>query len=629
MKHIVVGTAGHIDHGKTSLIKALTGRETDTLGEEKKRGISINLGFTYFDLPSGKTVGIVDVPGHEKFIKNMLAGASGLDVVVLVVAADEGMMPQTIEHIDILSYLNIKNGLVVMTKCDMVDDEMLELAEEDISEGLLGTFLEGARIIRVDSISKRGIDDLIEELDKMTDEVEEKNTNLPARLNVDRVFSVKGFGTVVTGTIIEGMISVNEDLEIYPSKKKATVRTIQVHGNNVDTAYAGQRTAINLSNVKVSDIARGDIIAAPDSMLDSMMLDVKIKLLNHDNCKLDNWDRLKLYHGTREILCRAVPLEKESMKPGEEGYVQLRLEERIVCKKLDPFVIRTYSPMDTIGGGIIIDVANVKHGINKHTNKVIEELKIKESGDTGQVLEIYLKLNSFKFPKKEDMMSYVGINKSHLEDLLERLTYEGKLVDINGKKIHIDYLELLENKLIKILTDYHEENPLRLGMPKQEAGNKVESTFKAKDIDSLLEHMIMRGCVKLEANVVSLKDFVIKRNPEDIAIQNEINTRLKRMGYSDIVTIEDLAESNKKRKQVIDSMIGSDLVLLDEEYVMSMELYKQAIDRVKEYIGTNGPMAIADFRDMMGSSRKISMLILENLDKEKITKRIENKRVLC
>src|SRR3712207_3060929 len=629
MKHIVVGTAGHIDHGKTSLIKALTGRETDTLGEEKKRGISINLGFTYFDLPSGKTVGIVDVPGHEKFIKNMLAGASGLDVVVLVVAADEGMMPQTIEHIDILSYLNIKNGLVVMTKCDMVDDEMLELAEEDISEGLLGTFLEGARIIRVDSISKRGIDDLIEELDKMTDEVEEKNTNLPARLNVDRVFSVKGFGTVVTGTIIEGMISVNEDLEIYPSKKKATVRTIQVHGNNVDTAYAGQRTAINLSNVKVSDIARGDIIAAPDSMLDSMMLDVKIKLLNHDNCKLDNWDRLKLYHGTREILCRAVPLEKESMKPGEEGYVQLRLEERIVCKKLDPFVIRTYSPMDTIGGGIIIDVASVKHGINKHTKKVIEELKIKESGDPRQVLEIYLKLNSFKFPKKEDMMSYVGINKSHLEDLLERLTDEGKLVDINGKKIHIDYLGLLENKLIKILTDYHEENPLRLGMPKQEAGNKVESTFKSKDIDSLLEHMVLRGRVKLESNLVSLKDFVIKRNPEDIAIQKEINTRLKRMGYSDMVTIEELAEANKKRKQVIDSMIGSDLVLLDEEYVISMELYKQAVDRVKEYIGVNGPMAIADFRDMMGSSRKISMLILENLDKEKITKRVENKRVLC
>jgi len=629
MKHIVVGTAGHIDHGKTSLIKALTGRETDTLGEEKKRGISINLGFTYFDLPSGKTVGIVDVPGHEKFIKNMLAGASGLDMVVLVVAADEGMMPQTVEHIDILSYLNIKNGLVVMTKCDMVDDEMLGLAEEDISEGLVGTFLEGAKIIRVDSISRRGIDDLIEELDKMTDEVEEKNTNLPARLNVDRVFSVKGFGTVVTGTIIEGKISINEDLEIYPSKKKATVRTIQVHGNNVDIAYAGQRTAINLSNIKVSDIDRGDIIAAPDSMLDSMMLDVKIKLLNHDNCKLDNWDRLKLYHGTREILCRAVPLEKESMKPGEEGYVQLRLEERIVCKKLDPFVIRTYSPMDTIGGGIIIDVASVKHGINKHTKKVIEELKIKESGDPRQVLEIYLKLNSFKFPKKEDMMSYVGINKSHLEDLLERLTDEGKLVDINGKKIHIDYLGLLENKLIKILTDYHEENPLRLGMPKQEAGNKVESTFKSKDIDSLLEHMVLRGRVKLESNLVSLKDFVIKRNPEDIAIQKEINTRLKRMGYSDMVTIEELAEANKKRKQVIDSMIGSDLVLLDEEYVISMELYKQAVDRVKEYIGVNGPMAIADFRDMMGSSRKISMLILENLDKEKITKRVENKRVLC
>lgn len=628
MKHIVVGTAGHIDHGKTSLIKALTGRETDTLDEEKKRGISINLGFTYFDLPSGKSVGIVDVPGHEKFIKNMLAGASGLDMVVLVVAADEGMMPQTIEHIDILSYLNIKNGLVVMTKCDMVDDEMLELAEEDIKEGLVGTFLEGSKVIKVDSLSKRGIDDLIKELDIMTEEVEEKNTSLPARLNVDRVFSVKGFGTVVTGTIIEGKISVNDDLQIYPSNKKATVRSIQVHGSNVDTAYAGQRTAINLSNIKVTDIDRGYIIAAPDSMLDSMMLDVKIKLLKHDNCKLENWDRLKLYHGTREILCRAVPLEKESMKPGEEGYVQLRLEEKIVCKKLDPFVIRTYSPMDTIGGGIIVDVANVKHGINKHTPKVIEELKIKESGNHKDILDIYLRLNSFKFPKIEDMMSYVGVNKSIIEDLIKDLEEEKKIVDINGKKVHVEYLELLENKLIRILEVYHKENSLREGMPKQEAGSKVESTFKAKDIDAFLDCLVARGSVKMVSNLVSLKDFKVEKNSDDIAIQKNINSKLLKMGFSDILTIEELAEGDKRRKQVIDSMIGTDLVLLGEEYLMSMELYKKAIDRVKDFIGKSGPMAIADFRDMMGSSRKISMLILENFDKEKITKRVENKRVL-
>lgn len=628
MKHIVVGTAGHIDHGKTSLIKALTGRETDTLEEEKKRGISINLGFTYFDLPSGKSVGIVDVPGHEKFIKNMLAGASGLDMVVLVVAADEGMMPQTIEHIDILSYLNIKNGLVVMTKCDMVDEEMLELAEEDIKEGLVGTFLEGAKVMKVDSISKRGIGELIEELDLMTEDVEEKNTNLPARLNVDRVFSVKGFGTVVTGTIIEGTISVNDELQIYPSSKKATVRSIQVHGSNVDTAYAGQRTAINLSNIKVADVDRGYTLAAPDSMLDSMMIDVKIKLLKHDNCKLDNWDRLKLYHGTREILCRAVPLERVSMKPGEEGYVQLRLEEKIVCKKLDPFVIRTYSPMDTIGGGMIIDVSDVKHGINKHTQKVIEELKIKESGDPKSILDIYLKLNSYKFPRTEDMMSYAGVSRDIVMSILESLEKEGLVVDLNGHKVHSDYMNLLEDKLVSILEKYHKEYSLRVGMPKQEAGGKVESSFKAKDIDAFLDKLVDRGKVKVLSNMVSLKDFAVKLSPEEESIKKQINKKLMSFGYSDICTIEELADSNKLRKKVIDSMIGDDIVLLGDEYIMSRVLYDKAVGKVRDFIGQNKEMAIADFRDMMGSSRKISMLMLENMDREKITKRVENKRVL-
>lgn len=260
MKNVVIGTAGHIDHGKTTLIKALTGRETDTLDEEKKRGISINLGFTYFDLPNNRRAGIVDVPGHEKFIKNMLAGASGIDIVLLVVAADEGVMPQTVEHLDILSFLNIKNGIVVLTKSDTVDDEFRELVKEDICEKIKGTFLEDAEIIEVDSISKRGIDTLIEKIDKMSDDIEDKNENSPARLNIDRVFSIKGFGTVITGTLIEGKISIEDDLVIYPQVLKTKIRSIQVHGENKDTAYAGQRTAINISNVKVDDIKRGDVL---------------------------------------------------------------------------------------------------------------------------------------------------------------------------------------------------------------------------------------------------------------------------------------------------------------------------------------------------------------------------------
>lgn len=628
MKHIVVGTAGHIDHGKTSLIKALTGRATDTLDEEIKRGISINLGFTYFNLPSGKNVGIVDVPGHEKFIKNMLAGASGLDMVLLVIAADEGMMPQTIEHIDILSYLNIKKGLVVMTKCDMVDDEMIELAEDDIREGLVGTFLEGSDILRVDSLSKRGIAELIQKIDEMSEEVEEKNNNLPARLNIDRVFSIKGFGTVVTGTIIEGQIKLNDELEIYPRGKKAIVRNIQVHGNNEEEAFAGQRTAINLANIKVNDIERGDILAAPDSLLESMMIDVKIKLLKHEGCKIENWDRLKLYHGTREILCRAVPLEKEVMKAGDEGFVQLRLEEKIVCKKQDPFVIRTYSPMDTIGGGVIIDVSKEKHSINKHIGEVIEELRIKESGDEKSILEVFLKNNSSTYPKISDMMSYVSLSKEKIEEILSQLKADGKIVEINNRIIHIDYFDFLEGKLMGILEKYHKANPLKIGMLKQEAGTKVDSSFKAKDIDAFLALVVEDDRIKIINNLISLKEFEVKLSDEQKKMKSQLESKLDSMGYNDISTIDDICDGNKAKKEVLDSMIGTEVQLLDDEYIISTKLYEEAKGKMIDFIKKNGEMSLAEFRDMMDSSRKICMIILESFDKQKITKRVENKRVL-
>lgn len=628
MKHIVVGTAGHIDHGKTSLIKALTGRATDTLDEEIKRGISINLGFTYFNLPSGKNVGIVDVPGHEKFIKNMLAGASGLDMVLLVIAADEGMMPQTIEHIDILSYLNIKKGLVVMTKCDMVDDEMIELAEDDIREGLIGTFLEGSDILRVDSLSKRGIAELIQKIDEMSEEVEEKNNNLPARLNIDRVFSIKGFGTVVTGTIIEGQIKLNDELEIYPRGKKAIVRNIQVHGNNEEEAFAGQRTAINLANIKVNDIERGDILAAPDSLLESMMIDVKIKLLKHEGCKIENWDRLKLYHGTREILSRAVPLEKEVMKAGDEGFVQLRLEEKIVCKKQDPFVIRTYSPMDTIGGGVIIDVSKEKHSINKHIGEVIEELKIKESGDEKSILEVFLKNSSSTYPKISDMMSYVSLSKEKIEEILSQLKADGKIVEINNRIIHIEYFDFLEGKLMRILEKYHKSNPLKIGMLKQEAGTKVDSSFKAKDIDAFLALVVEDDRIKIINNLISLKEFEVKLSDEQKKMKSQLESKLDSMGYNDISTIDDICDGNKAKKEVLDSMIGTEVQLLDDEYIISTKLYEEAKGKMIDFIKKNGEMSLAEFRDMMDSSRKICMIILESFDKQKITKRVENKRVL-
>jgi selenocysteine-specific elongation factor len=322
VKNVIIGTAGHIDHGKTTLIRALTGHETDRLSEEKKRGISIQLGFTYFDLPSGRRAGIIDVPGHEKFIRNMLTGVGGMDIVILVVAADEGVMPQTKEHLDILSLLKIEKGIIVITKSAMVDEEWLELVKEDIREKVEGTFLENSEIIAVDSIKGTGISELINKIDILTEETESRDANAPARMPIDRIFTIVGFGTVVTGTLTEGRISVEDTLEILPQQVKVRIRNIQVHGQSVNTAYAGQRVAINLANVKLEDIERGQVLAQINSMEPTMMIDAKLNLLKDIPRNIKNHDRVRIYHGASEVLARVTLLDNEEGKAGESIYVQ-------------------------------------------------------------------------------------------------------------------------------------------------------------------------------------------------------------------------------------------------------------------------------------------------------------------
>jgi selenocysteine-specific elongation factor SelB len=318
MRNIIIGTAGHIDHGKTTLIKALTGRETDRWEEEKRRGITIDLGFTYFDLPDGSKAGIVDVPGHEKFIKNMLAGVVGMDMVLLVIAADEGIMPQTTEHLNILNLLGVENGIVVLTKCDLAEKEWISLVKEDITESLGSTFLEGAPIVEVSSKTGYGIDKLIEEISKIADKsIKERELNTIARLPIDRVFSMTGFGTVITGTLISGILNKGDEVEIYPVNKLCRIRNIQVHSSDVEKAYAGQRTAINLSNIKKTDIYRGCVIAPVNSMRNTKMLDVKLNLLKDSKRVVINRSRLHFYTGTSEILARVVLLDRDELTPGE------------------------------------------------------------------------------------------------------------------------------------------------------------------------------------------------------------------------------------------------------------------------------------------------------------------------
>lgn len=626
MKNVILGTAGHIDHGKTTLIKALTGRETDNLKEEKQRGISINLGFTYFDLPSKKRVGIVDVPGHEKFIKNMLAGACGIDIVLLVIAADEGVMPQTIEHLDILNYLDVKKGIIVLTKCDLVDEEFIELVKDDIREKTKRLFIEGAPIVEVDSVSRRGLDELVQKIDEISEDIEEKKTDAPSRMSIDRVFSLKGFGTIVTGTLIEGKISVDDEMTIYPSEKKVKVRNLQVHGCDVKTAYAGQRTAINLSNIKVSEIQRGDVIAQTGSVEESMMIDVNISLVEHCKKSLKHWDRIRVFHGTKQILCRIVPLNEDEIQYGESGYAQLRLEEKIVAKKGDRFIIRSYSPMDTIGGGVIIDTAPKKHKI--YDESVIEALKIKEKGELKDILEEYLKLNLSNYITLKELVSYTGEKEEYVKEGLNALIDENKVFCVNKYYLHISHYQKLKERVIDILTKYHKQYRLRNGILKEELRSKVDNSLKVKDMDVILNKMAEEKDIKVQDNLVSNYDFEVKFNQKQLSIKKEIEDKSRKNGLNSLMTKDDICNKNKFYEEVLEALTGETIQKLDDAYYIDKKVYENVKKDLLEYLNKNKEITVAQFRDITKSNRKISIVMLEHFDRNRITKRVEDKRIL-
>ena len=626
MKNVILGTAGHIDHGKTTLIKALTGRETDNLKEEKQRGISINLGFTYFDLPSKKRVGIVDVPGHEKFIKNMLAGACGIDIVLLVIAADEGVMPQTIEHLDILNYLDVKKGIIVLTKCDLVDEEFIELVKDDVREKTKGLFIEGAPIVEVDSVSRRGLDELVQKIDEISEDIEEKKTDAPSRMSIDRVFSLKGFGTIVTGTLIEGKISVDDEMTIYPSEKKVKVRNLQVHGCDVKTAYAGQRTAINLSNIKVSEIQRGDVIAQTGSVEESMMIDVNISLVEHCKKSLKHWDRIRIFHGTKQILCRIVPLNEDEIQYGESGYAQLRLEEKIVAKKGDRFIIRSYSPMDTIGGGVIIDTAPKKHKI--YDESVIEALKIKEKGELKDILEEYLKLNLSNYITLKELVSYTGEKEEYVKEGLNALIDENKVFCVNKYYLHISHYQKLKERVIDILTKYHKQYRLRNGILKEELRSKVDNSLKVKDMDVILNKMVEEKDIKVQDNLVSNYDFEVKFNQKQLSIKKEIEDKSRKNGLNSLMTKDDICNKNKFYEEVLEALTGETIQKLDDAYYIDKKVYENVKKDLLEYLNKKKEITVAQFRDITKSNRKISIVMLEHFDRNRITKRVEDKRIL-
>lgn len=636
MKHIIIGTAGHIDHGKTTLIKALTGRNTDRWEEEQRRGITIDLGFTYFDLPNGDRVGIIDVPGHEKFINNMVAGVVGMDLVMLVVAADEGIMPQTREHMDILGLLGIEKSILVLNKCDLVDEEWLELVEEEIKDELAGTFLEHAPVAKISAATGEGIPDLIRLIQEMTEkEVAEKDTATIPRLPIDRAFSISGFGTIITGTLLSGTISRDTQLMMYPIGKECKIRSIQVHEQDVERCYAGQRVAINLSNVKKSELKRGCVLAPVSSMKNTMMLDVKLNVLKSSMRLLTNHSRLHLFTGTSEVLCRAVLLDKEEMGPGESGYVQLRLEEEVAVRRGDKFVVRFYSPMETIGGGVILEANPVKK--KRFDQDAIEELKQKESGSSADVIALHVKQHRDTMVSKQELAKLTALSMEEVTQDIEELKAEGAVCTFDMKKETYIWHKADETKaretLLKALADYHEKHPYRFGMKKAEVHMTYFKKIKINVFDLYIDMLVQEGAIKRHQEFLQAPAFEIRKDAVYQKASGIIQRTFEEAGY-DFVRYSEIDFKDIKKEtadDIINGMTGEGSVVkvADDMYTLAsyIETAKEKIlERLKE---NGGVITIAEVRDMFSTSRKSAKPILEYMDSIKVTKKTgaESERV--
>lgn len=622
MKNIIIGTAGHVDHGKTRLIKALSGIDTDRLEEEKKRGITIELGFAHIPNDAGYNIGVIDVPGHEKFIKNMLAGIGGIDFVLFVVAADEGIMPQTREHFEILQALGIDDGIIAITKTDMVDEEWLELVQEDIRDYVEGSFLEGKPMIPVSAKSGENIDLLKEEIIRKCDR-ESKRIEAPEmfRLPVDRVFTKSGFGTVVTGTLMDGTCSLNDEVHVFPEETPTKIRGIQTYGNDVEQAVAGQRTAINLSGVRKEDIRRGDVIAAKSAVSVTGMLDVKLKIFDSSERMVLNNSRVHLYCGSKEVLTKVILMDRDALSAGEEAYVQFRLEEPIAVRRGDRFIIRFYSPIITIGGGQILDAVPEKHKRNREN--VLEGFRMLESGNISDIF--VLKTGGHKFYSKELLLQELGMLPETGNREIEGCIEEGKLVELeDGTILAASKFQMMTDRLIQLLQEYHESNPLAEGMPKQELQSRLRDTWHVQEDKIILGavHRLMNlGTLMDCGKTVSMQGFEAVLTPEQEKLKERIAGIYKDAGIEIPKNDEIYALDSDKRviNAIFDRLYKEGvLVKVDPSYNISQEGWNCVVAAART-VGAEGSFVLADFRDTLNTSRKYASVYLAALDRAGIT----------
>lgn len=634
MKHLILGTAGHIDHGKTTLIQKLTGSNTDRLDEEQDRGISIDLGFASLELNNEVELGIIDVPGHEKFVKNMLAGAGGVDLALLVVDADEGVMPQTREHLNILELLGVELGVVAITKVDLVEEEWLELVKEDIKENLTGTFLEDANLVSVSGVTGTGIDDLVMELERLSEKIEPKKQNNNLYLPIDRVFSVAGFGTVVTGTLIAGKLEKGAQVVIYPQQKEVEVRDIQVHNESVEQAVAGQRTGVNLTGVDVDEISRGDILALPKTLEPTTLIDAKLKLLPEAPLSLEHNDRVRIHLGAREVFGRLSILDQEAIYPGSEAYVQLRLEEPVVGYYNQCFVIRRYSPMITIGGGKVLVSNPGKH--RRFDDKVISKLKIQEQGSDLERIE--LAAGDFARPvTPRDLLIKTGLTEGEIKSKCEELVAQEKLIKFDSGR-ETSYLfenayVSLKKQVLKALKTYHREYHLRWGRPKEEVRKQLDIELTKQEYDQFLSDLATEGMIEIQGAVMKLSEHQIELAPKEEALKEEIETEFIQELFMP-PTLKKLKSELEAKEELITELF--DLLVregvlkrVDAEIYFHHRALEKAEEKLKEFLQSQKEITIGEYRDLLESSRKYTLPLLNYFDQEGVTKRIGDKRVLA
>ena len=631
MKYTILGTAGHIDHGKSTLVKALTGTDPDRLKEEKERGITLDLGFASLDLPGGNRLGIVDVPGHEGLIKNMLAGVGGIDMVMLVIAADEGIMPQTREHLAICDLLHVKQGLIALTKMDAAEKDWLALVQDEVRDFIKGTFLEKAPIVPVSAKTGENLDRLKQELDKLAKAVAPKSPNGILRLPIDRVFTMKGFGTVITGTLLSGTISQDQEVDILPKGITTKVRGIQSHNQAAQRAIAGQRTAVNLQGVEKDQISRGDTIVTKGFFKTTRNLDCSLFMLKQATRGIKTGTRIRFYNNTQEAIGRVTLVGSNELNPGDEGYVQFRLEQPVLIQHGDRFIIRFYSPMETLGGGMVLHPHPRRHR-NSTMQESVKNLGILDTGSLDERLGVIVAGRALAGMEEAEVIGSVAADKAEILAALAALAQKKAIVRVDNLYVHTNHLAALEKKVLDLIAEFHKANSLKPGIDKEEVKGMLKVRLHPKALGMAIDGLIRKKQVETEGSKLRLPGFKPAVGKDQGLYKDKIVEAIKKGGSQPPVRDELPALFGITDRDAKDLL----KLLADEGRVVrindSLYLDKAVLESIKtdlvKFLQEKKEIVVAEFRDIAKTSRKFAVPILEYLDSQKLTQRVGDKRVL-